>query len=133
MSLGGLGEKRARLYCEHCKQSVSNSTYYRHRARFFKEETNEWTTSDQAEAGGVDSDSDSSIEWSDGVAEDQEPLEPEEALLFNEGTVSYIGAADLGRGSSLLGAWFTWLGVWSVILLWEGVWLQFNDFYVHRL
>lgn len=79
-----LGQKRPRLYCEHCKQSVSNSTYYRHRARFFQEETKEWTTGDRADAGAADSGSDSSIEWSDCVA-GQELLQPEAVSPFKQG------------------------------------------------
>ena len=34
--------KRSRIYCDHCSQSVSKSTYYRHRADFYDEQTQRW-------------------------------------------------------------------------------------------
>ena len=34
--------RRRRVFCEHCKTKVTKTTFYRHRAKFFDKETNEW-------------------------------------------------------------------------------------------
>jgi len=56
-------EKRPRLYCQHCQQTVSNSTFYRHRVTFFNTEEN---------ANDSNSDHDSSIEAEEQRQEHQE-------------------------------------------------------------
>ena len=34
---------RKRIYCPHCKESVSHAVYYRHRERFYDRRTYQWT------------------------------------------------------------------------------------------
>jgi hypothetical protein len=55
------GEKRPRLFCQHCQQSVSNSTYYRHRERFFDTAKKTWVNG----TDGSLSDSSSGDSWED--------------------------------------------------------------------
>ena len=75
----GAGRKRARLYCEHCKESVSHSTYYRHRSKYYDEVANAWCRDDEQ----VDSeDSEGSIAWNQ--SQSQDIVEPEVAFTHKQ-------------------------------------------------
>ena len=41
---GHEGRKRRRVHCEHCKEFLSKSTYYRHRMRYFNAVSKQWVT-----------------------------------------------------------------------------------------
>ena len=36
------GRTRRRIFCPHCEEFVSKTTYYRHRDNYFDLQTNEW-------------------------------------------------------------------------------------------
>ena len=70
------GEKRRRVYCEHCKNYLSKSTYNRHRMRYFDALNNQWVTTSSTEDYTVStsSDSEGSIVWEDTVCDVHEPM-----------------------------------------------------------
>ena len=43
-----VGDKRRRVYCEHCVEYLKKSTYYRHKRRFFDPQSKTWAKEIQA-------------------------------------------------------------------------------------
>lgn len=77
-----VGVKRKRIYCEHCENHLTKSTYYRHKSKFFDVATKTWAKD------RIDEDNPIALTSSNGK---------ENCLLINEDVNNYCAESNLGE------------------------------------
>lgn len=78
------GRQWQRIYCPHCGEQVSKSTYYRHRATYYDTVLETWMTRDGGNsAPGTDASASHDTSYSDTTHTDVEQLSSE--ATFNRG------------------------------------------------
>ena len=91
--------KRSRVwgvvYCPHCDQEVSKTTFYRHRKSFYCKETNSWST-------GADNCSSTDCSTSDEAPDPEAPDSDVEGPFFSEVPDGALENSSAGKTASTL-------------------------------